>query len=169
MDLRAIRPNTFASKVCGLPAADLWPLVADPTLLVAYSSELQAIRLCYQGPVELGSTFEGDQARGERRWTTTSTITALEKNRRFEWTVGDLDDPVSQWSFHLDEHRLGSTLTQRVILCGGGRTPLTDRIASDPDLAEELVDERLSELRERMRLSVAGIIDLAMNEARRRD
>ncbi|MGA7835770.1 MAG: SRPBCC family protein [Acidimicrobiales bacterium] len=165
MELRVLRPNAFTSQLCDLSGDELWPFVSDPTLLVDYSSELQAVRLNYEGDARLGSTFEGDQQREDRRWTTISTITALETARRFEWTVGSLDNPVSQWSFLLDEHQLGTTLTQKVVLCGGP-SPMADFIESFPDRAEEIVHERLEALRERMSISVAGVIEVALKARR---
>jgi hypothetical protein len=160
MDLRVLRPNAFTSQLCDLSGAELWPFVSDPTILVGFSTELQAVRLNYEGAVALGSTFEGDQLREDRRWTTVATITALEAPRRFEWTVGSLDDPVSQWSFLVDEHQLGTTLTQKVVLCGGP-SPMADFITRFPDKADEVVHERLRALRERMAISVAGVIATA--------
>jgi hypothetical protein len=162
MDVRALRPNAFTSQICALSPEDLWPFVSDPTLLVAYSSELQAVRLNFEGAPELGSTFEGDQLRGERRWTTLSTITRFEEPWRFEWTVGALEDPVSQWSFLVDGHRLGTSLTQKVVLCGGP-SPMGDLIVTNPDVADEVIHERLESLRQRMVVSVAGVIDTAMS------
>jgi hypothetical protein len=161
MNVRALRPNAFTSQVCTLSPDELWPFVSDPKLLVAYSSELQAVRLNFEAAPELGSTFEGDQLRGERRWTTLSTITRLEKPWRFEWTVGTLDDPVSQWSFLVDGHRLGTTLTQKVVL-SGGPSPMGEAIAAHPETADELIHERLESLRQRMVVSVTGVIDAAM-------
>ncbi len=160
VDLRALRPNAFASQVCALSPVQLWPYVADPTLLVAFSSELRTVRLRYEGAVQLGSTFEGDQVRGDRQWTTVSTITGLDELRRFEWTVGSLDDPVSTWSFLIDQHNLGATLTQKVVLCGGP-SPMVDFITTYPDTADDVVHERLEDLRLRMMLSVAGVITAA--------
>ncbi len=160
MNVRTLRPNAFTSQLCDLSRAELWPFVSDPTLLVDYSSELQAVRLNYEGQVALGSTFEGDQQREDRRWTSVSTITALDAPNRFEWTVGSLDDPVSEWSFLIDGHQLGTTLTQKVVLCGGP-SPMADFIASYPDRADEIIHERLEALRERMVVSVAGVIKSA--------
>jgi hypothetical protein len=143
-----------------LSPLELWPCIADPRLLVAYSNELQAVRLNFDGAAKLGSTFEGDQVRGERQWTTVSTITALNEPWCFEWTVGALDDPVSRWSFLVDEHTLGSTLTQMVVLCGGP-SPMAEYIVAHPHEADEIVHERLEGLRQRMTVSVAGVISAA--------
>ena len=137
-----------------------WAVAANPLHLPEFSSELQAVRLVTPGPVGLESRFEGDQLRGDRRWTTTSTITKFDEPFCFEWTVGDLSDPVSRWSFLLDENSEGTTLSHKVVLCGGP-SPLSDRIAQFPGEAEALVQERLVVLRERMSVTLAGLVGLA--------
>jgi hypothetical protein len=138
----------------------MWVVASNPLLLTDFSSELQAVRLNSSLPLALGSTFEGDQLRGDRRWTTVSTITGFEPLHFFEWTVGDLANPVSAWSFLLDSNSSGMTLTQKVTLCGGP-SPLTDLITLHPDDAERLVQDRLVSLRARMALTVAGLVELA--------
>ncbi len=156
-------PNVFASRMTELSAQQLWPFVSNPLLLPDLSSELQAVRVLGD-PVKLGTIFEGDQQRGERRWSTTSTVTAFDPPRIFEWTVGDLEHPVSRWSFILDESAHGTTLTQRAVLCGGP-SPLTQYITAHPDEAEDVVLERLSALRARMAITIEGLFVLARSAA----
>jgi hypothetical protein len=160
VDLARLRPNTFASVTTALSREALWEVVSNPLLLPELSSELQSVRLISSEPLALGSRFEGDQLRGERRWTTVSTITGFEPFQFFEWTVGDLAIPVSTWSFLLDANTAGTTVTHTVTLCGGP-SPLTDFIALHPLDAERLVQERLDSLRERMAATVAGLVELA--------
>jgi hypothetical protein len=111
-------------------------------------------------PVALGARLEGDQLRGERRWTTTSTITGFERLQYFEWTVGSDSAPVSRWSFLIDSNSDITSLAHKVVLCGGP-SPLSELIAENPNDAEDVVQERLVALRERMALTVAGLIHLA--------
>ena len=160
MDLVRLQPNTFTSKVTTQSIDAVWAAASDPLLLPPLSSELQEVRLLGDGPAELGSRFHGDQLRDERRWTTTSTVTAFEPFTIFEWTVGDLACPVSTWAFLLDEHPLGTTLTQRVVL-RGGPSPLTEFVSRHPESAEEVVLERLATLRERMAVTVNGLLEFA--------
>ena len=160
MDLARLQPNAFTSVMTDAPARDLWRVVSNPLLLAEFSTELQEVRMLTEGSVRLGSVFEGDQLRGERRWTTTSTVTAFEVDRVFEWTVGDPDAPVSQWMFLVDEHDAGTTLTQRVTLLGGP-SPMSDLIDENPERAEAIVQERLVTLRERMAVTLEGLIGLA--------
>jgi hypothetical protein len=161
VDLIRLQPNAFTSVTTSLSIASVWLVASNPLLLPRFSSELQAVRLLDTAPIGLGSRFEGDQLRGERRWTTTSTITDYVPHLSFEWSVGNLSNPVSRWSFLLDENVDGTTLCHKVVLCGGP-SPLSDRIAEEPRGAEALVQDRLVVLRERMAVTVAGLVDLAM-------
>ena len=160
MDLIRPQPNAFTSITTDIPVPRLWELASDPRLLADFSTELQAVRPLFDGPIALGHQFEGDQLRGDRRWTTISTVTGLEPEALFEWTVGDLDLPVSKWSFLLDATAGRSTWTHKVTLLGGP-SPLSDFITSHPDEAEEVVQERLTALRARMALTLSGLIALA--------
>jgi hypothetical protein len=160
VDLASLQPNTFVSRTTGLEVDAVWAVASDPLLLPALSTELQAVRMLGSGPVALGTSFEGDQRRGERRWTTTSTVTAFERPRVFEWTVGDLARPVSRWSFLIDRAADRTTLVHKVVLCGGP-SPLTDQVAREPEAAEELIQERLRTLRERMAVTIDGLLALA--------
>ena len=163
MELERLLPNTFCVRLTEHRAADVWRVVADPTLLPAFSTELQAVRVRGDDPVGLGTVFHGDQLRiegsGERRWTTTSTVTAFEPELLFEWTVGDLERPVSRWSFLLDETAGKTSLIHRVVLCGGP-SPLTEFITAYPETAEEVVQDRLDSLRLRMAVTVEGLLAL---------
>ncbi|MEI6700673.1 MAG: SRPBCC family protein [Actinomycetota bacterium] len=160
MDLKMLKPSTFASVTTDAPLERVWQVAANPLLLPRFSPELQAIRLLGGDHVQLGSQFEGDQLRGERTWTTTSTVTKFEEGRVFEWTVGDLEAPVSRWSFLLDAHPGGCTLTQKVVLLGGP-SPLTTFIQENPPEAEDVIRERLDLLRERMAATIHGLLQLA--------
>lgn len=155
-----LKPSTFASVTTDAPLERVWQVAANPLLLPRFSPELQAIRLLGGDHVQLGSQFEGDQLRGERTWTTTSTVTKFEEGRVFEWTVGDLEAPVSRWSFLLDAHPGGCTLTQKVVLLGGP-SPLTTFIQENPPEAEDVIRERLDLLRERMAATIHGLLQLA--------
>lgn len=155
-----LQPNAFSSQTTDLPLQAVWEVASNPLLLPSLSSELQTVRLVSDKPLVLGSTFEGDQQRGERHWTTTSTITGFEPLHFFEWTVGDVELPVSKWAFILDANAAGTTLTHKVTLLGGP-SPLSDFIAENPTKAEEVVQERLVALKERMSITIAGLLKLA--------
>ena len=164
MDLVRLQPSSFTSVTCSVPVDSLWAVASDPRVLPEFSTELQEVRVISPGPIGLGTVFEGDQLRGERRWTTTSTVTAYDTGQLFEWTVGDLATPVSRWSFLFDTHSAGTTLTHKVDLLGGP-SPLSERIAAEPARAEDVIHERLAVLRERMAVTLRGLVAL-VQEAR---
>ena len=62
--------------------------------------------------------------------------------------------------FRVDEHDAGTNLTQRVTLLGGP-SPMSDLIDENPERAEAIVQERLVTLRERMAVTLEGLIGLA--------
>ncbi len=160
MNLVALAPNAFAARTTNVSRHTLWTLVSDPTLLPQFSDELQAVRVLGDGPMAVGQTFEGDQKRGEREWMTLSTVTGLIEGEFFEWTVGDLATPVSKWSFLLDDNEAGVTLAHRATLCGGP-SPMSGIIAADPLGAPALIQQRLDMFRERLAVTVEGLIALA--------
>lgn len=164
MDLTRLQPSTYVTQTCELSPDELWPVLSRPDLLPTLSSELQAIRVVGDGPVDLGTTFEGDQQRGERRWTTLSTVTTFDPPSVFAWTVGNLDHPVSRWTFVVDAHDAGTTVAQKVELLGGP-SPLSEYLIAHPEEADSIVEGRLATLRERMAVTVAGLIDLARSAA----
>ena len=160
MDLKALKPSTFASATTDVPLERVWLVASNPLLLPSLSPELQVVRLLGGDHVQLGSQFEGDQLRGERTWTTMSTVTKFEEGRVFEWTVGELEEPVSRWSFLLDAHPGGCTLTEKVVLLGGP-SPLTTFVEAHREEAEDVIHERLDLLRERMAVTIHGLLQLA--------
>jgi hypothetical protein len=165
VNLRELQPNTFVSRVTTFAASEIWPFIADPMLLPAFSSELQEIRVLGDGSVGLGTTFEGDQMREERTWISLSTVTVFSPPLHFEWSVGGLDDPVSRWTFLIDENPRATTLTHKVVLCGGP-SPMSERIEQFPDSAETIVQERLGALRERMAVTLDGLLALVAVQSR---
>ena len=161
--LRQLQPSVSVAFWCDLAPSTLWPVVCDPLTQPAFSSELQAVRLLGDGPIGLGSRFEGDQRRGERAWTTTSTVTTFEVERAFGWTVPSQDDgvtPVTTWTISLSPVDGGTRLSQSVLL-HGGPSPLTTQVTDHPETVFDLVDERLRLLAGNMSKSLRGLAELA--------
>jgi hypothetical protein len=160
MNLSALQPSAFAARITDADPDVLWGFVSDPHALVDFSDELQAVRVVTEGPIRLGSQFEGDQRRGDRGWTTLSTVTSFEPTTFFEWTVGPLDAPVSRWAFILDASDAGLTVVHRAVLLGG-RSPLADYLDANPLEAPRIVHDRLALFTERMGQTIEGLIALA--------
>jgi Polyketide cyclase / dehydrase and lipid transport len=160
VQLTVVQPSAFAARTTDVPREVLWRVVSDPTLLPPLSDELQAVRVRTEGPVALGTVFEGDQLVGDRRWTSTSTVTTFDEPTAFAWTVGPLDQPVARWAFFLDAHDAGVTVTHTAVLLGGP-SPLSRFVAADPLRAPQIVQDRLDLFRDRLGQTVEGLIALA--------
>jgi hypothetical protein len=161
--LSELQPSISVAFHSNLDAAELWMVVSDPLVQPQFSSELQEVRMLDEGAVRLGSRFEGDQRRGDREWTTISTVTTFDVERAFAWTVPSQDDgvtPVSLWSIALMPVDGGTRLGQSVVLLGGP-SPMTTRVTEHPESMFEVINERLLVLASNMMQSLRGIEQLA--------
>ena len=157
------QPSVKVAFNSDLAASRLWKVVADPLAQPQFSSELQAVRLLGDGPIQLGSRFEGDQRRGEREWTTISTVTTFVVERAFAWTVPSQEDgvtPVSTWSIALLPVGEGTRIEQSVVLLGGP-SPMTAQVTDQPETMFEVINERLLSLASNMMKSLRGLEHLA--------
>jgi Polyketide cyclase / dehydrase and lipid transport len=164
--LSELQPSISVAFHSDLAASKLWKVVADPLVQPQFSRELQAVRLIGDGPVQLGSRFEGDQRRGDREWTTISTVTTFEVDSAFAWTVPSQDDgvtPVSMWSIALMPVGEGTRIGQSVVLLGGP-SPMTTRVTDHPETMFEVINERLLLLAGNMLQSLRGIEQLARSQ-----
>jgi len=147
------------------PAA-LWALVTDIDLPARFSGEFQGAHWLdgVDRPV-LGARFVGRNRRlfGTEpvEWETTSTVTALEPERRFEWSVGEADEPIARWRFDLEPRGGGATHLTMWAKVGTALSGLTMAIDVRPDAEERIVARRLEEWRANMAATLDGIKALA--------
>ena len=163
MLLSELQPSISVAYHSDRAASDLWKVVCDPLVQPQFSSELQAVRLLDDGPLQLGSRFEGDQRRGDREWTTISTVTTFDVERAFAWTVPSQEDgvtPVSMWSIALQPVGDGTRIGQSVVLLGGP-SHMSTRVTEHPGAMFEVINERLLLLASSMMQSLRGIEQLA--------
>ena len=132
--------------------------MSNPGAVPAFSQELQAVRIA--GPIGVGTTFEGDQRRGETGWTTTSTVTEFAPPSVFSWSVGDLERPVSTWTFEVVDHGDHRELRQSLKLFGAP-SGLTIAMEQNPDQAEAILAGRVAELTKNMQATVDGLVAMA--------
>ncbi|MCD9623905.1 SRPBCC family protein [Rhabdothermincola salaria] len=146
--------------------APLWALVTDIELPARFSGELQGAHWLddVDGPA-LGARFVGRNRRlfGTEpvEWETTSTVTALEPQRRFEWSVGDVDQPIARWRFDLEPRGAGATQLTMWAKVGTATSGLTMAVEARPDREEGIVAARLEEWRANMAATLDGIKALA--------
>jgi hypothetical protein len=161
--LSELQPSIRVGFHSDLATPTLWKVVSDPLSQPQFSSELQAVRLLGDGSIGLGSRFEGDQRRGERKWTTIATVTTFDVERAFAWTVPSQDDgvsPVSTWMIDLVPDGGGTRIAQSVVL-HGGPSPMTTQVNDHPETLFEVVNERLLLLAGNMMKSLRGLEGLA--------
>lgn len=153
-------PSAHVDVDIDAPTDAVWPLLCDINLPGSFSTEFQRAEWIDDGPA-LGATFRGynrHDAVGE--WNVVCTVTALETERAFEWTIGDVDFKVARWRFDLEPAGDGSTLRFSAEMgpAPSGLTPVIERM---PDREEEIIGRRLSDWSDNMRRTIEGIKALA--------
>jgi hypothetical protein len=141
------------------PVPDVWDLVTDINLPGRFQDEFIEAEWIDPGPA-LDARFLGRNARGDRRWETTSWVTTYEPMRAFGWSVSDRDNPGATWTYFL-EGSGGSTVLRYHRELGPGPSGLTWAIEKNPDAEEEIIAARDEEQRANMNAVVLGIRTLA--------
>lgn len=149
-------PSTTVEATTSADPAWIWQVITDPAHPVEASPELVGAEWLDGGPA-LGAHFRADNQRGDRRWSTTCTVTSCEEGRRFGWTVNALDDPVATWTYELETSEAGTRISYTCRL-GPGRSGLTAARDRQPDRAEELTAGRLASLREAMEATLGHVV-----------
>lgn len=156
-------PTARVEASTDLDADAVWAVITDPTHPVTASPELVHAEWLDGGPA-LGAHFRGDNERGDRRWSTTCTVTSFAEGRRYAWTVEALPDPVSSWTYELEGTAAGTRITYTCRL-GPGRSPHGDAHDGTHDGAaegdEEPSSRRLDELRTAMQATLDDVLDRA--------
>ena len=152
-------PTVEVSVDIDAPIDAVWDLVTDINLSARFQDEFKGAEWLDDGP-HLGAQFVGRNAIGDRTWETTSTLVAYEPPHLFRWAVNDVQNPAATWTFRLDEHDHGTTLTYHRIV-GPGPSGLTAIIEKYPDREEEFVARRDEQHRTHMRAVIEGVKGLA--------
>lgn len=143
--------------VAAAPEA-LWRFVVDPAVVAACSPELQEAHVDGAGPLQRGSVIVGRSARGDRSWTTRSTVLECDAPHRLVWATGD--PPSATWTLEVTAVPGGSALRHAVELHDGAE-PFASAIAREPERSRELVQGRLDELLGAMATTARGLAALA--------
>ncbi|MEI8268949.1 MAG: SRPBCC family protein [Acidimicrobiaceae bacterium] len=154
-------PRADVEILINAPVEKVWPLISDPDLPAKFSEEFQGAVWLDGATPSLGAKFKGTNKMGESVWDTTSTITDFLVNEVFEWTVEDLENPVSIWSFRLSPSDGSTLLKMSGVLGTNTKTGLHAAIAKDPENEEKIVGWRMSNWRENMMKTVEGIKQLS--------
>lgn len=157
-------PTTEVEIRVDAPPATVWPFLCDINVPGSFSTEFQRAEWIDEGPA-LGATFRGynrHEVVGE--WNVVCTVTAMETERSFEWTVGDVELKAAKWRFDLEPDGDGSKLRFSAEM-GPGPSGLTPAIERMPDREDDIVARRLSEWSDNMMRTIEGIKALAEETA----
>lgn len=84
------------------PAAEVYRLVSDPTVMVGFAEEVYRARWLDDGETTVGRRFRGYNRNGARRWWTVCKVTDAEPGRRFAYEVRTpFMVPIARWQFDL--------------------------------------------------------------------
>jgi uncharacterized protein YndB with AHSA1/START domain len=159
----ADRPTVEVSTRINAPISQVWPLVADISLMPRLSEELQSVEWLdgATGPA-VGAQFMGRSkhpALGE--WTTTSFVVEYEPEHVFTWAVENSDEPTALWRFTARPEADGTTTLSQWAQLGPGRSGLSYAIDAMPDKEQKIVFVRLREFERGMTSNVAAIKSMA--------
>jgi len=86
----------------------VYSMVSDVTRMGLWSPETTACRWLNgaSGPA-VGNRFKGANRAGWRRWSTTCTVTAAERGRRFAFDVALSRFPVARWAYAIQPDGIG--------------------------------------------------------------
>ena len=166
MDLPELRysecPTVEVDVLIDASPEVVWSIVSDIELPVQFSSELQRAEwVDGASGACLGARFVGyNQHPAIGEWQTTSTVSDLEPNRVFGWSVGEPSDPSASWRFVLTPEGNGTRLTQWVRM-GPARSGINIAIDAMPDKESKILRRRLEEHRANMQANLEGIKALA--------
>ncbi len=153
-------PSTAVDIEIDAPIGTVWPYVCDVNVPGSFSDEFQRAEWVDEGPA-LGARFRGYNRReGFGEWDVPCTVTAMEDERTFEWTIGDLGNRTARWRFDLEPAAGGSRLRFSAEM-GPGPSGLTPAIERMPDREDDIVARRLDEWSANMRRTIEGIKQLA--------
>ena len=153
-------PTTEVETEITAAPETVWPFLCDINVPGQFSEEFVRAEWLDGGPA-MGARFRGyNQHEVVGEWSAECTVTALDDQRSFEWTVGDLELKAAKWRFDLSPAGEGSLLRFSAEM-GPGPSGLTPAIERMPDREDDIVARRLGEWNANMARTVAGIKELA--------
>jgi uncharacterized protein YndB with AHSA1/START domain len=151
-------PTVEVETWIAAPPEQVWALVSDPTLMAAFSDELQAVEwVDGAAGARVGARFRGSskhEALGE--WSTVSQVVECAEPEVFAWAVQDVDNPAAVWRYTL-EPVAGGTRLRHWMRMGPARSGLNAAIDRMPDKEQKIVFVRMREFERNMTASLAGV------------
>ena len=152
-------PSVAVSTVIAASPADVWSKVIDINVASQFSQEFDGADWLDNATPGEGAQFEGRNHRGERAWTTVSTVTAFVPERLFTYVVGHVEVPLAIWSYQIHPEGDQTRLTF-VATVGLGESGLSRAVEANPDDADAIIAGRLALWQTNMAATVAGIKSL---------
>lgn len=157
-------PTTSVAVRTTASPTQLWPLLTDPATPAPFSAELEGAHWVATPGVDppgLGARFVGRNRWRDREWSTLSTVTLCDEPHRFGWTVEDLGDPVSDWTYEVVPVGDAWTLRFTARMGPSPHSGLNRAIAASPDDAATITERRLGSLAASMQRTLEGIAAIA--------
>lgn len=98
----------------------------------------------------VGDQFEGNNAIGDHTWSAVAEVVRCDPGQAFCFTVGDLDNPVAEWGYHLEAAANGGTNVTET-------WKMTQLPPSMVDAPEERIQGRVSMVGEGMAKTLANL------------
>lgn len=94
--------------------AVVYDLISDVTRMGQWSPETVSCRwLGGAGTAVVGARFKGSNRHGWHRWSTTCTVTAADRGRRFGFEVGLMGRVIAKWEYEIEAQGNGCLVTER--------------------------------------------------------
>jgi hypothetical protein len=101
-----------STDIAADPAA-VYALITDLPTLAALAEEAHQMEWHRGERAAPGAVFKGHNRSGNKKWTTTCTVTDAEPGRTFAFDVKSLVIPVAHWRYDITATDGGCTVTER--------------------------------------------------------
>ncbi|HEY4409959.1 MAG TPA: nitroreductase family protein [Acidimicrobiia bacterium] len=151
----------------------VWELVTDINTPGRHCKEAAGATWDEGDTPGLGASFKGRNAtddtghptlnalilerRGKLEWETPCTVTAWEPGRRFEYGVGEPDNPWASWGFSLQPLLGGGVRLEHYLVHGPALSGTARAAAANPAEADDIVLGRFRCVRENLTHVLAGV------------
>ncbi len=106
-------PDIEVSRVIAAPAEQLYDLVSDLPRMGEWSPENTGGRWIKGATgAAVGARFQGTNANGSKRWTTTCIVDQADRGRGFGFRVVVGPIKVARWAYRFEPHDGGTTVTE---------------------------------------------------------
>jgi uncharacterized protein YndB with AHSA1/START domain len=107
------QPCAKASVTISAPPEAVYALITDLPTLATLAEEANAMDWHKGDRVSPGNVFKGHNRAGNKKWTTTCTVTDAEPGRVFAFDVKSLALPVAHWRYDIEPTDGGCTVTEQ--------------------------------------------------------